>query len=57
MIESDMQVVLAMLLYFVVVVVIGFVYALSLIHICPRSHMKKIWSAYCFLIWHEQYFD
>lgn len=22
----------------------------------PRSHMKKIWSAYCFLIWHEQYF-
>ena len=23
----------------------------------PRSHMKKIWSAYCFLIWHEQYFD
>ena len=20
------------------------------------SHMKKIWSAYCFLIWHEQYF-
>lgn len=22
-----------------------------------RSHMKKIWSAYCFLIWHEQYFD
>ena len=27
MIESDMQVVLAMLLYFVVVVVIGFVYA------------------------------
>lgn len=21
-----------------------------------RSHMKKIWSAYCFLIWHEQYF-
>ena len=31
MIESDMQVVLAMLLYFVVVVVIGFV--LSLIHI------------------------
>lgn len=26
-------------------------------HQCgPRSHMKKIWSAYCFLIWHEQYF-
>lgn len=23
----------------------------------PRSHMKKIWSAYCFLNWHEQYFD
>lgn len=23
----------------------------------PRSHMKKIWSAYCFLIWHEQYFS
>lgn len=23
----------------------------------PRSHMKKLWSAYCFLIWHEQYFD
>lgn len=23
----------------------------------PRSHMKKIWSAYCFLIWHEQYFE
>ena len=23
----------------------------------PRSHMKKIWSAYCFRIWHEQYFD
>lgn len=22
----------------------------------PRSHMKKIWSAYCFLNWHEQYF-
>lgn len=22
----------------------------------PRSHMEKIWSAYCFLIWHEQYF-
>ncbi len=22
----------------------------------PRSLMKKIWSAYCFLIWHEQYF-
>ena len=22
-----------------------------------RSHMKKIWSAYCFLIWHEQYFS
>lgn len=22
-----------------------------------RSHMKKIWSAYCFLIWHEQYFN
>lgn len=22
-----------------------------------RSHMKKIWSAYCFLNWHEQYFD
>ena len=22
----------------------------------PRSHMKKIWSAYYFLIWHEQYF-
>ena len=22
----------------------------------PRSHMKKIWSAYCFLIWHEPYF-
>lgn len=22
----------------------------------PRSHMKKIWAAYCFLIWHEQYF-
>lgn len=21
-----------------------------------RSHMKKIWSAYCFLNWHEQYF-
>lgn len=21
-----------------------------------RSNMKKIWSAYCFLIWHEQYF-
>ena len=27
-------------------------------HQCgPRSHMKKIWSAYCFLNWHEQYFD
>lgn len=26
-------------------------------HQCgPRSHMKKIWSAYCFLNWHEQYF-
>ena len=26
-------------------------------HQCgARSHMKKIWSAYCFLIWHEQYF-
>ena len=23
----------------------------------PRSHMKKIWSAYCFLNWHERYFD
>lgn len=23
----------------------------------PRSHMKKIWSAYCFLNWHEQYFS
>lgn len=23
----------------------------------PRSHMKKIWSAYCFLNWHEKYFD
>ena len=23
----------------------------------PRSHMKKIWSAYCFLIWHEQNFE
>lgn len=23
----------------------------------PRSHMKKIWSAYCFLNWHEQYFE
>lgn len=22
----------------------------------PRSHMKKIWSAYCFLNWHERYF-
>lgn len=22
-----------------------------------RSHMKKIWSAYCFLNWHEQYFS
>lgn len=22
----------------------------------PRPHMKKIWSAYCFLNWHEQYF-
>lgn len=22
----------------------------------PRSLMKKIWSAYCFPIWHEQYF-
>ena len=22
-----------------------------------RSYMKKIWSAYCFLIWHERYFD
>lgn len=22
----------------------------------PRSLMKKIWSAHCFLIWHEQYF-
>ena len=21
------------------------------------SHMKKIWSACCFLIWHEQYFE
>lgn len=21
-----------------------------------RSHMKKIWSAYCFLIWHDQFF-
>lgn len=21
-----------------------------------RSNMKKIWSAYCFLIWHDQYF-
>ena len=22
-----------------------------------RSHMKKIWSVYCFLIWHRQFFE
>ena len=21
-----------------------------------RSNMKKIWSAYCFVIWYDQYF-
>ncbi len=21
-----------------------------------RSHMKRIWSAYCFVLWHEAYF-